>query len=351
MSDLVQKILRDPIEYYPQATVACFDPTYGDLPRRQLDESRLVQYLEKLADAGAEAVLLGSSTGLGHLRTVEELEQWFIAGARVPLDRLIRTALLRPEDGVEANQRLVTLLKENDYPVVFIRPGSNLPAFATDGQIVENMRPLVEMIAAAGLAIGVYSIPDVSGVRLPATVAEKLVDLPGGEAIVAAKITEADYLSSTREYLLSPRLAKLKIVQGWDTHLAQALSEGPRSNIENKQRAGMTSGPMSFAVYQYIHILEAAEKHDWEELHLSVNAAVLLFRAMQDNPAKFADLQRAKFIMGLGLPLTESLEHSKVERVFAALEALPRPEDKRRMAKSLDLMQDGPYHERLAAMY
>lgn len=351
MSDLVQKLLRDPIEYYPQATVACFDPTCGDLPRRKLDESRLVQYLERLADAGAEAVLLGASTGQGHLRTVEELEQWFTVGARVPLDRLIRMALLRPEDGSETNQRLVKLLKEHDYPVVFIRPGTNLSAFATDSQIVENMRPLIEMIAAAGMAIGVYSIPDVSGVRLPATVAEKLVELPGGDAIIAAKITEADYLSSTREYLLSIRLAKLKIVQGWDTHLAQALSEGPRSNIENKQRVGMTSGAMAFAVYQYMHILEAAKKHDWDELHLSVNAAVLLFRAMQDDPAKFADLQRAKFIMGLGLPLTGSLDHAKIERVFAALEALPRPEDKRRMARSLDLMQDGPYHDRLTKMY
>ena len=263
----------------------------------------------------------------------------------------MRTALLRPEDGNAANQRLVNLLKDHDYPIVFIRPGTNLPAFATDGQIVENMRPLVEMIAAAGLAIGVYSIPDVSGVRLPATVAEKLVDLPGGEAIVAAKITEADYLSSTREYLLSPRLAKLKIVQGWDTHLAQALAEGPRSNIENKQRVGMTSGAMAFAVYQYIHILEAAKKHDWDELHLSVNAAVLLFRAMQDDPAKFADLQRAKFIMGLGLPLTSGLDNAKIERVFHALESLPRPADQHRLAKSMDLMQDGPYHDRLLALY
>ncbi len=347
MNDLAQKILSNPIENYPAATVACFDPTCGDLPRRKLDEDRLVSYLEKLAAAGAEAVLLAASTGHGHLRTVEELERWFEVAAKANAPSLVRMALLRPEDGPEANEKLVALLREHNYPVVFVRPGTNLPAHATDAQIVENMRPLVEMIAAAGMAVGVYSIPDVSGVPLPATATEKLFDLPGGDAIVAAKITEADYLKSTREYLLSPRLAKLKIVQGWDPHLAQALSEGPRSNIENKQRVGITSGPMSFAVYQYLYMLDAAQEHDWDELALSQKAVTALFQAMQDDPTKFADLQRAKFIMGLGLPLTASLETEKIERVLTALEELPRKSDQRRLAKSLDLMGDGPYHDRL----
>lgn len=347
MNDLAQKILSNPIENYPAATVACFDPTCGDLPRRKLDEDRLVSYLEKLAAAGAEAVLLAASTGHGHLRTVEELERWFEVAAKANAPSLVRMALLRPEDGPEANKKLVSLLREHNYPVVFVRPGTNLPAHATDAQIVENMRPLVEMIAAAGMAVGVYSIPDVSGVPLPATATEKLLDLPGGDAIVAAKITEADYLKSTREYLLSPRLAKLKIVQGWDPHLAQALSEGPRSNIENKQRVGITSGPMSFAVYQYLYMLDAAQEHDWDELALSQKAVTALFQAMQDDPTKFADLQRAKFIMGLGLPLTASLETEKIERVLTALEELPRKSDQRRLAKSLDLMGDGPYHDRL----
>lgn len=351
MNEVVRKILSDPIEHYPQATVACFDPTCGDLPRRKLDEAGLKRYLERLAEAGAEAVLLAASTGHGHLRTVEELERWFEVAAEAKAGNLIRMALLRPEDGKEANQRLVDLLQKNNYPVVFVRPGTNLPAHATDNQIAENMRPLVEMIAAAGMAVGVYSIPDVSGVRLPVASTEKLLDVPGGDAIVAAKITEADYVSSTREYLLSPRLSKLKIVQGWDPHLAQALMEGPRSNIENKQRVGITSGPMSFAVYQYLYMLEAANEHDWHELEVAQKAVTALFEAMQDDPTKFADLQRAKFIMGLGLPLTSGLDREKVERVFTALERLPRKSDQKRLAQSLDLMQDGPYHDRLAKLY
>ncbi|MBI1248522.1 hypothetical protein GC197_11870 [bacterium] len=351
MNQLAQRIIDNPIDCYPSATVACFDPTCGELPRRRLDEDRLVQYLEKLAAAGAEAVLLAASTGHGHLRTVDELARWFEVAAQADAPGLIRMALLRPEDGVEANERLVALLSEKDYPVAFIRPGTDLSPQASDEEIALNMRPLVEMIAAAEMAAGVYSIPDVSGVRLTASATEKLLDMPGGEAVVAAKITEADYVSSTREYLLSPRLSRLKIVQGWDPHLAQVFKEGPSFDVDNKQRVGITSGPMSFAVFQYLHMLDAAAMHDWDELDQAQLAVTALFQAMQDDPAKFADLQRAKYIMGLGMPLTGSVDDSQIERVLTALEDLPRPEDKVRLARSLDLMGDGPFNQRLAALY
>jgi hypothetical protein len=69
---------------------------------------------------------------------------------------------------------------------------------------------------------------------------------------------------------------------------------------------------------------------------------------MQDDPRKFADLQRAKFLMGLGQPMTGTVSNEQVERVFAALERLPRAEDRVRLAKSLDLLGDGPFHQRLS---
>ena len=49
---LVEQLLADPIAHYPAATVACFDPTLGNLPRRSLNEERTVAFLEKLAAAG-----------------------------------------------------------------------------------------------------------------------------------------------------------------------------------------------------------------------------------------------------------------------------------------------------------
>ena len=110
---------------------------------------------------------------------------------------------------------------------------------------------------------------------------------------------------------------------------------------------GVTSGPMSFAVHQYTHLLAAAQRSDWNEVAAAQEAVSLLFRAMQDDPTKFADLQRAKYIMGLGQPLIGQVSPEQVERVMAALESLARKEDRSRLAKSLDLMGDGPLHERL----
>src|SRR5262245_1420144 len=102
----IQALLADPIANYPAAAVACFDPTTGPLPRRVLDEDRTIAFLEKLAVAGIPAVLIAASTGHGHLRTVEELEQWFRVAAKARLGTTLLTALLRPEDGADVNRRL-----------------------------------------------------------------------------------------------------------------------------------------------------------------------------------------------------------------------------------------------------
>lgn len=342
-SSLVAELLRDPIGNYPRATVACFDPTCGELPRRKLDERRTVQFLESLAKAGAPAVLIAASTGHGHLRTPDELAEWFRVASRAKLGSCVRTALLRPEDGRDENARLVDLLAELAYPVVFVRPGTNLGKNACDQSIAENMRPVVEMAAQRGLAVGLYSIPDVSGWPMSPDAAAELVRGPGGDRIVAIKVTEANYEESTQRFLNDPRLARLKIVQGWDPFMSRALREGGR-------RCGVTSGPMSFAVYQYLHMFDAADRGNWDELAIAQTAVTVLFQAMQDDPRKFADLQRAKFIMGLGQPLTGTVTSEQVERVLAALRTLPRAEDRRRLARSLDLMGDGPFHAELATL-
>ncbi|HEX5104244.1 MAG TPA: hypothetical protein VFV87_10560, partial [Pirellulaceae bacterium] len=154
----------------------------------------------------------------------------------------------------------------------------------------------------------------------------------------------------TLRFLRDERLARLKIVQGWDPHLARALLDGPEHDAQHRQRCGVTSGPMSFAVYQYLEILAAAKSGNWDEVAKSQAAVTVLFQAMQDDPGKFADLQRAKYIMGLGHPLTGQVTPQQVERVFAALASLPRLDDRSRLARSLDLMGDGPYHQRLKSM-
>jgi hypothetical protein len=108
---------------------------------------------------------------------------------------------------------------------------------------------------------------------------------------------------------------------------------------------------MSFAIFQYLHILSAAERGDWEEVSAAQAAVTSLFVVMQDDPGKFADLQRAKFMMGLGQPLTGTVVPKQFERILTALAGLPRAEDRSRLARSLDLMENGPFHAGLQSFF
>nr|VFK27848.1 MAG: Dihydrodipicolinate synthase/N-acetylneuraminate lyase [Candidatus Kentron sp. MB]VFK31814.1 MAG: Dihydrodipicolinate synthase/N-acetylneuraminate lyase [Candidatus Kentron sp. MB]VFK75581.1 MAG: Dihydrodipicolinate synthase/N-acetylneuraminate lyase [Candidatus Kentron sp. MB] len=340
----VNDLIQDPIAHYPKATIACFDPTTGEPPRRQLDERRNIQFLERLAACGVPSVLIGASSGQGHLRTVPELEQWFRCAATARLGATMKTALLRPEDGMEANGHLIELLKTLGYLVVFIRPGTDLPPDASIEDIYANIHPIVEKSAIHGLAVGLYSIPDVSGLPLSPESAAMLVEGQGGNQIVAIKVTEANYKTSTLSFLQHPSLKHLKIIQGWDTHILRALQDGQEHNDKERQRCGITSGAMAFAVYQYLHILQYAEQQNWNEIDQAQLGITALFEAMQDDPRKFPDLQRAKYIMGLGHPITGTVSEQQATHVLTALAALPRREDRIRLARSLDIMGDGPYH-------
>ena len=344
------ELIEDPIGHYPDATVACFDPTRGNLPRRQLDEVRTIALLERLAAVGVQAALIASSTGQGHLRTVKELETWFHCAAKADTREMLLMALLRPEDGKEANARLLDLLADTGYPVVFLRPGTDLPADASDERVSGSLAPLVEAAAKRGLAVGLYSISDISGLPLTPEAVARLVESDGGNHIVAVKVTETNYEQSTARFLAHPKLSHLKIVQGWDPHLSRALRDGPHFDTRGRQRAGITSGLMSLAVYQYLHILNAVAHQEWDEMVEAQRAATILFEAMQDDPQHFADLQRAKYLMGLGHPITGTVTKAQVEHIFTALEQIPRAADRRRLVRSLDLMEDGPYHDRLSLL-
>jgi hypothetical protein len=152
---IAAEILADPIANYPTATVAAFDPTAGTLPRRKLDAPATRDYLERLAEAGAPAVLIASSTGHGHLRTTAELAEWFTVAAEARCGDMLKMALLRPEDGLPASESLLDLLKAKGYAVVFVRPGTNLSPTASASEVAVNVQPLVAAAAERGLPIGV----------------------------------------------------------------------------------------------------------------------------------------------------------------------------------------------------
>lgn len=359
---LIQQLIQDPIGEYPSSTVACFDPTTGDLPRRRLDHDRTRQFLQALIKVGKEfregtefpvvgnghqALLIGASTGQAHLRTPAELEEWFQVAADIDWDGVYKVALLRPEDGTDANNRLLDLLARLEYAVVFARPGNDLGKSPTDDQIVANMRPIVAGAAQRGLAVGLYSISDVSGCPMSPDVAAELVAGPGGDNVVAIKVTEANYDHSTLRFLDDPRLAHLKIVQGWDPHLSRALQDGPRHDLQRRQRCGFTSGAMSFAALSFFDMLLHSDNNEWDELERTQASVTQVFASMQDDPTKFADLQRAKVVMGLGQPITRDVTSEQIERIFTALDGLAASNQKLLLLSSLRLMPGGPYHDRL----
>ncbi|MDA0659587.1 MAG: dihydrodipicolinate synthase family protein [Planctomycetota bacterium] len=344
-----QQIVNEPIANYPPYTVACFDPTTGELPRRTLDVDRTCDYLRRLCQPGPTGLLIGASTGQGHLRTPQELLEWFQVAGEANLPGASKMALLRPEDPMDMVERMLRVLVDCKYDVAFVRPGTNLPPDATATQVANHLRPVIQAAAQAGLAVGVYSIPDVSGVRLVPDAVAELLQSTAGTQIVAVKVTEVDYEQSTAAFLRDSRLSRLKIVQGWDTHLARALQDGSQQSSHGVNRCGVTSGAMAFSLFQYRHIFDAAERGDWTEVAAAQQGVSHVFASMQDDPRRFADLQRAKTIMGLGYPLTGTITTEQTARVMQALAQVSRVEDRRRLAQSLNLMQDGPFAQELAA--
>ena len=326
---------------YPAATVALFDPTTGELPRRKLDAKRLRDFLRRLTEAGASSFLVGSSTGHGHLRTVPELESMFRVAAEAEVSDGTLMGLLRPEDGLQTNRRLLCVLKGLSYSVAYLRPSVGLDG-ADDDAIVANLAPITRVACEIGIPVGLYSISDVSGAAMSAEAAARIVRSPGGENVVAIKVTESNYETGTLRFLRHNDLKHLKIVQGWDPHLARALKDGS-DDAAGGSRCGITSGAMSFAIYQYQHILAACAAGDWAEVESAQEAVSILFAAMQDDPAKFANLQTAKYIMGLGHPITSTISDEQCGRVIDALRTLTRELDRNRLAASLNLMGDGPF--------
>ena len=109
------------------------------------------------------------------------------------------TALLRPEDGPEANSRLTNLLAELGYAVVFVRPGRNLPPTAIPEQVAANMQPAVKAAAQAGMAVGLYSIPDVSGVAMTPEMGQMMQGFADRAAGALAPYAAGRYSNFTEE--------------------------------------------------------------------------------------------------------------------------------------------------------
>lgn len=98
-------------------------------------------------------------------------------------------------------------------------------------------------------------------------------------------------------------------------------------------------------------MLKHADKKNWDELARAQESVSTLMASLQDDPAKLGDLPRAKWAMGLGHPIDRAIPVKKVERLVIAIENLKNTGDRKRLAKSLNLMGDVPFAARLAKLY
>lgn len=350
MNSINKSIINHPVENVPAWTVALFDPTTGDLPRRKLDEQKSKDYLQAIAKAGAPGVLLAASTGWGHARNFAEHRHTLAVAGELAMENCIKQALIRIEDPLDDNIALINDLKKWGYGIVWTRRGSNLPVGASDEIVTEHMLPLVKAAIEAEMPVGIYSISTVDGAPLTASAAKMLINkLSPAEAqfIVAIKITEPVFEDSTLTYLQEPTFDHKKIVQGWDAFYAEALQQGLRTNGHN--HCGATSGAAACMVYAYKAMYEATLKNDWDQLAEIQSVVSRVFFSMQGaDKSKFPDLQIAKWVMGLGHPLTEKRAKEDAARLIETLHNLAAEESARPTLKlimqSLLLMDSYGYH-------
>jgi len=346
MNDTIKSIITHPVEMVPSWTVALFDPTTGELPRRNIDEEKSKLYMQAIAKAGAPGVLLAASTGWGHARNFAEHRHTLAVGGEAALGSCIKQALIRIEDPLEDNKKLIQELKQWGYGMVWTRRGSNLPIGASDELVTEHMLPLVKAAIEAEMPVGIYSISTVDGAPLTASAAKLLLSkLSTTEAqfLVAIKITEPVFEESTLAYLQEPSFDHKKIVQGWDAFYAEALQQGLRTNGHN--HCGATSGAAACMVFAYKAMYEATLANDWDKLAAIQSVVSKVFFSMQGpDKSKFPDLQTAKWVMGLGHPLTEKREDKHADKLIDVLHVLAEEKENtatlKLIMKSLQLMNE-----------
>jgi dihydrodipicolinate synthase/N-acetylneuraminate lyase len=359
--DTIEQIVADPVKYMPSWTVALFDPTTGDLPRRNLDVEGTLRYAKAISDAGAPGILVAASTGWGHRRNLEEHRETLEVYGKADIGSTIKQALIRIEDPIEFNIELIDDLKKWGYSVVWTRRGTDTKPAADDREVARHILPLAQASVEAGLPMGIYSVSTIDGAPLKASAARILLDYLGDKAsryIVAVKVTEPFFNDSTREYLEDDAFNDKKIVQGWDSHYAHALKAGIRTDGTNQ--CGATSGAAACMVYAYNAMYTCATKEDWNCLTSIQEIVNRVFDAMQGGDrTRFPDLQIAKRAMGLGHPITEERTLESAEKFVEFIEELHRnnPENRavKLIARSMLIMGDSeenrsPFYDRLNAI-
>jgi len=108
---------------------------------------------------------------------------------------------------------------------------------------------------------------------------------------------------------------------------------------------------MAYCQHQYKYMLDHCDEKNWEEVKRTQRSVTAMWDALSDDPTKVPDLQRAKCAMGLGHVINREIKKDDAERLIVAIEGQENAGDRERLAKSVNLMGEGPYADRLSKLY
>jgi hypothetical protein len=108
---------------------------------------------------------------------------------------------------------------------------------------------------------------------------------------------------------------------------------------------------MAYCQYQFKHMLNQCDNKNWEAVTGHQASVSKMMACLQDDPKAIADLQRAKWAMGLGHPVNSAVDPKKAVKLIEAIEGIKDNGDRQRLAKSVNMMGCGPYAARLAKLY
>jgi dihydrodipicolinate synthase/N-acetylneuraminate lyase len=245
---------------------------------------------------------------------------------------------------------LIRKISNWQYGIIWSRRGSHLSPKASDSEVAKGLYQFAQTAIDNGIPFGVYSISTVDGAPLTAesvVILNKMLGKEGSQYLVAIKITESDFESSTIKFLNCNELQNKKIVQGWDSFYKRALQAGLLMGGRN--RCGATSSAAACMVKAFNQMYIQSLAKNWEEVEKIQNVVTTVFLSMQgEDKTKFPDLQIAKKVMGLGDPLTEERTIEEAENLIKTIERLANNPDTEYgavlVAQSLLLMgKDTPY--------
>lgn len=184
------------------------------------DATRLVAHCSALLDQGCHGLGLLGSTGEANSFSVAErmaVLDTVIAGGIAPDTILLGTGAAAISDAIALTRHGIA----SGVTDMLVLPPFYYKNVTEDG-VVDYYRRLIEAVAAPGLRVTLYHIPQFSGVPMTRGVIDRLIELFPG-SIVGVKDSSGDIESARGLVRHHPELG---LMVGSDQHLVPMLREG-----------------------------------------------------------------------------------------------------------------------------